>query len=135
MIFLDSWVWLEFFQEDEKAKEAEKAIEEMQEEGGVISSTVLTEVRYRIRTRFGEQEADRLTALITGFEELEIMPVTEEVAVYAADLRHKYYERSQNQISYADTIHIATAAMTECNKLYTGDPDFEEIEEVETEVV
>lgn len=63
------------------------------------------------------------------------MPVTEKVAVYAADLRHKYYDRNQNAISYADSIHLATAAMTDCDKLYTGDPDFEEIEEVETEVI
>jgi DNA polymerase elongation subunit (family B) len=59
------------------------------------------------------------------------MPVTKEAGVYAADLRHKYYERSTNQISYADTIHIATAAITNCDIIYTGDPDFKEIEEVE----
>ena len=135
MIFLDSWVWLEFFQEDEKAEQAERIIERMQEEGGIISTTVLTEVRYQIRRKYGEQKADKLTAIITSFENLDIMPVTEEVAVYAADLRHKYYQRKNNQISYADTIHIATAAMTHCNKIYTGDPDFKEIKEIETEIV
>ena len=135
MIFLDSWVWIEFFQEDEKSEQAQKVIEEMQQEGGVITSLVLTEVRYQMRRKFGEQKADEITALITSFDALKIMPVTEEVAVYAADLRHKYYERSSNQISYADTIHIATAKMAKCDKLYTGDSDFDDIEEVEIEII
>jgi len=135
MIFLDSWIWLEFFQDDEKAEQAEKIIGRMQEEGGIISTTVLTEVRYQIRRKYGEQKADKLTALITSFENLDIMPVTEKVAVYAADLRYKYYQRKSNQISYSDTIHIATAVMTNCDKLYTGDPDFKEIEEVDTEII
>ena len=130
MIFLDSWVWIEFFQKDEKAEQAQELIQKMQQEGGVISTLVLTEVRYQIRRKFEVEKADKLTALITNFEKLRIMPITEEVAVYAADLRHKYYERSQNQISYADTIHLATSAMTDCNKLYTGDSDFEDIEEL-----
>ncbi|MFB6180857.1 MAG: type II toxin-antitoxin system VapC family toxin [Candidatus Nanohalobium sp.] len=76
-----------------------------------------------------------MTALITSFEKLEMIPVAEEIAVYAADLRHKYCDRNRNPISYADTVHVATAAMTGCDTLYTGDPDFEAVEELETEII
>lgn len=135
MIFIDSWIFIEFFQEDQKAEQAEKVIEKIEEEGAVISSTVLMEIRYRILSKFDEQKADKLTSIITSFDNLKIMPVTEEVGVYAANLRNKYYKRSTNQLSYADAIHIATASMTDCNKLYTGDPDFEKIEELEVEIL
>lgn len=135
MIFIDSWVWLEFFQEGDKADRAEEIIGKIEEEAAVISSTVLMEVRYRVKRKFGRQKTDKLTGIITSFENLKIMPVTEEVAVYAADLRHRYYDRSENQVSYADAIHVATAAMTGSEKLYTGDPDFRGVEEVDTEVV
>jgi predicted nucleic acid-binding protein len=63
------------------------------------------------------------------------MPITTEVAVTASDLRSKYYQRGGCELSYADAIHIATAAMTDCNTLYSGDPDFENIDEVDTEVL
>ncbi|PSG99107.1 MAG: VapC toxin family PIN domain ribonuclease [Nanohaloarchaea archaeon SW_7_43_1] len=135
MIFLDSWIWLEFFQEDEKSAETEKIIESVEDNSAIISATVLMEVRYQIQRKYGRRKADRLTSLIRSFDNLEIMPVTEEVAVYAADLRNKYYERQKNAISYADSIHIAITEMTGCNKLYTGDPDFSDIEEVETEII
>ncbi len=49
MIFIDSWVWIEFFSEGEKSKKAEKIIEKLEEKEGVISSTVLMEVKYRIK--------------------------------------------------------------------------------------
>ena len=135
MIFLDSWVWLEFFQEDEKAGRAEEVLEKIEDEGAVISPTVLMEVRYRVASKFNRRKADRVTSLITSFDELKVMPVNEEVAVYAADLRQKYYSRKDRQLSYADAVHIASAAMTDCKKLYTGDPDFKDIEEIDTEII
>ena len=135
MIFPDSWIWLEFFQEDEKAGKAEQVLEKIEKEGAVISPTVLMEVRYRVANKYSSRKADRVTSHITSFDELKVMPVNEEVALYAADLRQRYYSRNERQLSYADAIHIATAAMTDCEKLYTGDPDFKEIEEVETEII
>jgi predicted nucleic acid-binding protein len=62
------------------------------------------------------------------------MPVKDKVAVYAPAFDTNTTTETRT-ISYADTSHIATAAMTDCEKLYTGDSDFEEIKELETEVV
>ena len=135
MIFIDSWVWLEYFQDDDKSEEAEKVLEEIRQDGGLICTTVLMEVRYQVRKKYDEQTADKLTAYISSFENLRIMPITEEIALRAADIREKYYHRKENPISYADSIHIAAAELADCKTLYSGDPAFENLKEVKTEII
>lgn len=135
MIFLDSWVWIEFFSKDKKADKAKTIIQKLEQEKGYISTIVTMEVRYRIRRKFGEEKADQVTLAIESFDNLEIMPITNEVAKYAADLRDKYYERREREISYGDTINLAVAVLTNCEKLYTEDPDFKNIEEIPTEII
>lgn len=135
MIFIDSWVWIEFFSKEGKGAKAERVLRKLKKGKGVISSTVLLEVRYRVKRKFGREKADQVTYLIQSFNNLDIVPVTEKVAIKAADLRDKYYERGEIELSYADAIHLATAIMIDCKKLYSGDPDFEEIDEIETEVI
>ncbi len=135
MIFIDSWVWIEFFSEGEKSKKAEKIIEKLEEKEGVISSTVLMEVKYRIKKKFGRELSDRTIHAIEAFDNLTILPVNAKVAKYAADLRDKYYERNTREQSYADAIHLATAVLSDCETLYSGDPDFEDIDEINTEIL
>ena len=135
MFFIDSWIWIEFFSEDDRYKEAEKVIEKLQEKEGVISTTVLMEVKYRIKKKYDRELSDRVIHIMEAFDNLNILPVTSEVAKYAADLRDKYYKRKQKELSYADAIHLATAVLTDCEVLYSGDPDFEDIDEIETEIV
>ena len=58
------------------------------------------------------------------------------MAEYAAALRHDYYERGVHELSYADAIHLATATVhEECDVLYSGDPDFDDVDEIETVVL
>ncbi len=135
MIFIDSWVWIEFFSEGEKSKKAEKIIEELEERDGVISPTVLMEVKYRIKKKYDRELSDRTIHAIEAFDNLTVLPVTSKVAKYAADLRDKYYERNVRELSYADAIHIATAILSDCERLYSADPDFEDIDEIQTVVV
>lgn len=135
MIFIDSWVWIEYFSEDERWKRAEEVLKELEGGRGIISSLVLAEVRYRILQKFGVEKADRVIHAIESFDTLQVVPVTAEAAKYGADLRDKYYQRGDKELSYADAIHLAIAIMTGCNKLYSGDPDFEGIEEMETEII
>lgn len=62
--------------------------------------------------------------------------MTDEVAEYGAALRAKYDERGDRALSDADAIHLAmAAAVAECETLYSGDPDFEGVDEVETVVI
>lgn len=135
MIFLDSWVWIEFFAEDERWRDAEAVIERIPEEGAVLAPTVLMEVRYRIGQKYDTERADRVVDVIQRFDELEIAPITTEAALTAARLREKYYQRGERELSYADAIHLAIAVMTGCETLYSGDPDFDGLDEIETAII
>jgi predicted nucleic acid-binding protein len=135
VIFVDSWVWIEFFAEDDRWRDAEAVLERIPEDGAVLAPTVLMEVWYRIQEKTDIERADRVVETIQRFEGLEIVPVTTEAALTAARLREKYYQRGERELSYADAIHLAIAVMTGCETLYSGDPDFEGLDEIETEIV
>jgi predicted nucleic acid-binding protein len=133
--FADSWIFLEFFQDDDKASEAEAVLERIGDAEAIVAATVLLEVRYHVRRRFGVEAADSVIAAIESFEQLDVLPVTRAVSVRAADLRAKYYDRNECPLSYADAIHLATAVLTDCERLYTGDPDFAGVDEIEVTVI
>ncbi|AHG00878.1 hypothetical protein HALLA_10735 [Halostagnicola larsenii XH-48] len=138
MIFLDSWVWLEFLFDGEQATDAESLIERANTpaEGGLITPTVVAEVSYRLQVVEDEATATEAIRAIDEYEYIESLPIVDEIAEYAATLRAKYYDTGEREISYADAIHIATAtAHEECHTLYSGDPDFEGIDEVDTVVL
>lgn len=135
MIFLDSWVWLEYVFEGTRWTDAEEAIEmaNTSSEGGILAATVISEVSYRIRREKDEGTAAEAIRAIREFEHIEILPVTDQIAEYGAILRDRYYDGGEIELSYADAIHLAMAAsVSECERLYSGDPDFEDIDEIET---
>lgn len=134
MICLDSWVWLEFVFGGDAADAAERAIEAANERstGGIVPATVVAEVSYHIRRRAETGTAVETIATMRSFDHIDIVPITDEIAEYGAALRDKYYERGRCELSYADAIHLAmAAAVSDCETLYTGDPDFEAVDEVE----
>lgn len=138
MIFLDSWVWLEYIFGGDKDDKAESLIQRANDpdEGGLIAPTILAEVSYRIRVVEGEETADEAIRAIRDFEHIESVPLIDEIAAYAAELRFTYYEPGERELSYADAIHLATAVVhNDCTVLYSGDPDFADIEEIETVVL
>lgn len=138
MIFLDSWVWLEFVFEGEKAADAEAVIEKANspDEGGLITPTVLAEVAYRVRRVEDGKTAREVVAAIQDYEHIESIPVVDEIGTYAAELRAEYYQPGERELSYADTIHLAVASLhEECHTLYSGDSDFENLGEIETVVL
>lgn len=135
MIFIDSWVWIEYFAEDDRWRDAEEVLERIPKEGAVITPTVLMEVHYRIERTSDERRADRVIDAIRRFDDLEVLPITTEVALNAAKLREKHYQRGERELSYADAIHLAAALMTGCDLLCSGDSDFEGLEDVGTVIV
>lgn len=138
MIFLDSWVWLEFVFDGDSADEAESVIERADslDEGGLIAPTVVAEVSYRIRWVENEATAEEAIRAIRDYEHIESLPLVDEIGEYAAELRSEYYEPGERELSYADAIHLAAAAVhDDCHTLYTGDPDFDGVDEVETVVL
>jgi len=134
VIFLDSWVWLEFLFSGEKAAAAEAVIERANtaDEGGLIAPTVIAEVSYRLRTVEDESTATDAIGAIREYDHIDSMPLIDDIAEYAAELRFKYYSRAERELSYADAIHLAMAAAhDDCHTLYSGDPDFTGMDEVE----
>jgi predicted nucleic acid-binding protein len=137
VIFLDSWVWLELTLPGEKESNAREVLERGEREGIVVAATVLTEVYYVLDREKGRDTAEKAMEMITRFENLDVLPITPSIAVRGAQLRRKYYSQAHDRTpSYADTIHLATAeTVTDCDRLYTGDPDFEDVTEIECTVL
>jgi predicted nucleic acid-binding protein len=134
-IYLDSWVWIEYFSTGRQADKAEQIIESLEEKQGIISTIVILEVQYRLATKLGQQVATDISRAVESIEFLHILPVTTEVVKSAVDIRLKYYHRKTRPLSYGDAIHIATALLAKCDILYSGDSDFENIPEIPTEIV
>jgi len=138
VIFLDSWVWLEYIFSGEQEDEAEAVIQRADtvDVGGLISPTIIAEVSYRVRRVENEETAAEAVRAIREYEYIDCMPLIEEIAEYAAELRFKYYTPGERELSYADAIHLATAVVhDECDVLYSGDPDFDDLAEIETVVL
>lgn len=134
MIYLDSWIWLEYGLGGDQRDVARSAIDEAAETGGVVSTIALTEVDYVLARDVDRKTADLVTSAMEDHDEIHVVPVSGEVALYASRLRSKYYERGETELSYADTIHLATASLLDCEELHTGDGDFEAVDEVPTVV-
>lgn len=134
MEYLDSWVWLEYVFDGDRSEEAIECIDIARNEGGAMSTIGLTEVDYITQRELGRETADLLTSAIEDFDEIHLVPVTSEIALYASELRAKYYERRDREISYADVIHVATAVLTDCETIHTGDADFSALDEIETTI-
>jgi len=138
VIFIDSWVWLEYIFSGDKADEAKSLIERANTpaEGGLVAPTVLTEVSYRVRVVEDRNTADEAIRAIRDFEYIESVPLVDEIAAYAAQLRFEYYEPGMRELSYADAIHLATAIVhDDCTAFYSGDPDFRDVDEIETGIL
>ena len=130
MIYLDSWVWLEYGLEQEHEVVAREIIDDARQHGGVVSTIGLTEIDYILTRELDRDSADQITSGIEDMERVSVVPVTTEVARLASTLRSKYYDRQTRELSYADAIHVATATLLDCTALHTGDDDFDGIDEV-----
>lgn len=137
MIFLDSWVWLEYvFSGDDAAAAADAIQRANTDDGGLIAPTVIAEVSYRVRRVEDDATAEETVRAIHDFDGIESMPLVDEIAEYAAELRAEYYDPGEQELSYADAIHLATAVVHDgCDVLYSGDPDFEGIDAIGTVVL
>lgn len=134
MIYLDSWVWLEYGLGQDHDGVARECIEEARRSGGAISTIGLTEVDYVLARELDREAAAAVASAIEDLDGIHLVPVSVEVARLASTLRSKYYDRQARELSYADAIHLATASLLGCTTFHTGDSDFENVEEVEATV-
>ena len=129
-VYFDTFIFFDLLAGGEHAAKARKYIEEKQ---GVVSAILLSEIGYHIARR-RRTRADEILFYIQSLPNLEIIPVTAEIASLAGKIRAKYRGRIKKQLTYFDSIHIATAIQTNCVKFITGDRGFEEIKEIPIEV-
>ncbi|MBI5061889.1 MAG: PIN domain-containing protein [Candidatus Aenigmarchaeota archaeon] len=118
---------------ENRTRKAEKWIREVEKEGGKASSLIFSEVIFHVSRR-NPQKVDWAITLIKSIRNLEIVDADESVSILAGRLRHKYYKKTERELSYLDCVHLATAITSGCNKFVTGDKDFSGIEEIEVEV-
>jgi predicted nucleic acid-binding protein len=116
---IDSWAWIEFFK---GSKAGEKVRDFISSSDIVIISAINIAEVYRWFLRsysIAEAEEARRVMKDTSL----ILPVTEDIAVEAAKIRHK------GGWGLGDSI-IYTTAKQEKSKIVTGDPDFKGIKDV-----
>lgn len=134
MIFLDSWIWLNFFIE-KKSNKSQKILENVKAgKKAIISSFTLAEIKYHIAKKRNNETSNEVLNVIESFPNLIILPVTNSVAKLAADLRLNYYSKKKT-MSFGDALQLATAILKNCDILYSGDKDFKDIKEIKTVII
>lgn len=131
MIYLDSWVWLEFALDGDDAEAAAEILETAKSRGAAFSAIGVTEVEYILTRELDRDAADHLSSAMEDMSHVHLVPVSVEVGRRAAVIRSKYYDAGTLELSYADAIHAATAILLECTEMHTGDSDFESITEID----
>ena len=134
-ILFDSFVFLDLFLRQKGEASAEKYLKDAANGTitPVISSLCILEVKYHILRRGGEEKALDAIEFIKAMPEIEIIDASTEICELAASIRSKYYSNSR-QLSLGDSVHIATAMKSGCDKIVTGDTDFKDLDEIRAEV-
>ena len=96
----------------------------------VVSSVLLTELVFHIARRRGSLFAAEAAVLIRNYPNLTVIDVTDEIAIMAGNLRNKYYNRRDREISFLDCIHLATAVISGATLFVTSDNDFAGVDEI-----
>ena len=114
---LDSWVWIEYFRDGPRAKDAAGYIE-----GNTdicISSVTVAEVFRFLLHSETKALAEKLTSWM--MRRAHLLPVSAEIAWSAAELKH------QHKWGLGDALIYATTLMQKAT-LVTGDSDFKEVQ-------
>jgi len=118
MIVVDSFGWIEWLREGPLA---DKYAEYLRSSNEVITPVViLYEIYKKLKQALDEESALRLVARL---HETKIVPLTPNLALFAADVSLKH------KLPMADALVYATALSEECS-VVTSDPHFERLEKV-----
>lgn len=130
-VYFDTFVFMDILSGNlELAGKAESYLKTSQ---GIVSSILLTELAYHVARR-KKSKVSEILFCIQSLPNMEIVSVNEEISKQAGLLRAKYRRRIEKQLTYFDSIHLATALFAGCKKFVTGDRGFREITEIEIEV-
>ncbi len=118
MMVVDSCGWLEYFTDGPLADQYEKYLRKTDEL--LTPSIVLYEVYKKIKKEKGEKLALMIVAKLNN---TEVIPLTDSIALSAADISLKY------RIPMADSIIKATADSRNCS-IITSDSHFQKFSNV-----
>jgi len=133
MIYLDSWIFLEYLTTGSKYEKCRKLI--LSKQTKIISPIVLMEVKYKATKKRGKKNTREFLRKIVTDPSVVIVNVDRKIAERAANLRLKYYKNDTKELSYSDCIHLSTAILTKSKKFYSGDPDFKGVKEIPIEII
>ena len=134
-IYFDTFVFMDILSGSEYADRAKEYIELLKKgTEGVISSVMFAELSYHLTKRKGKDKAEEVLIYIQSLPNMEIVPVSIEIAKKAGRLRVKYSRHDEKKLTYFDCIHLATAIYSQCGKFITGDRDFLGVNDIEVEV-
>lgn len=128
--YFDTFVFMDLLAGGDYAAKAKKCLSENK---GVVSSVLLTEIGFHV-ARKKRTRADEILFYIQSLPNIEVVPVTAEVAMLAGKIRAKYRKKIKKQLTYFDSIHLATAITHKCSKFVTGDRGFLDVKEIAVEV-
>jgi len=117
-VLIDSWTWIEYWSGGPKANEAAAHIDGS--EAAVVSAINIAEVYHWILLHYDVKIAEEKIDTIK--RRCFIIPVSEEIAIEAAKIKHSA------KLALTDSFILATAKGVEA-KVVTGDPDFRELKE------
>jgi predicted nucleic acid-binding protein len=121
LILIDSYGWIEYLAGGRLAPKYEKYIEQSNEENTITPTVVIYEVYRKLMREKGEEIALEVYGQLAR---TRIVPLSEELAISAADVGLKF------KLSMADAIIYATAR-SEQARLVTSDKHFKGLEGVE----
>mgnify|MGYP001596496756 CR=1 FL=1 len=112
MTLVDSVGWIEFFTDGPLAAEYAKYLQRPSEV--IVPTIVLYEVYKKIKNERSEEAA--LVAIAT-MQNAQIVPLTEELSLAAADASIRYKLAMADAIVYASAIHEGAKVVTSDNDL------------------
>ena len=118
MLLIDSSGWIEFFTDGPRASEYSKYLNDLTKI--VTPTVVLYEVYKKVRRERTEEDALLAVSLINR---TSLIPLSESIALLAADLSLKY------ALPMADAIVYSTALEENC-KVVTSDTHFKDLDRV-----
>lgn len=130
-IYLDTFVFMDMLSGQKDVVEKAKIYIG---QPAVVSAVVLTELMFHLLRHGAKEKAEEVIFYIKSLPSLEIIDVTGEIAELAGKLRSRYMNRLDKNLTYFDSIHMATALVCNTTKFVTGDKDLRGILDLKIEV-
>ncbi len=134
--YLDTFIFMDILSgEPDHTRKATKYLEKMKEGTKcIVSSVLFSELSFHIRRKRGRERVEEVLTYVSLLPNLQIVPVSPDIARLAGLIRAKYLRKIPKKLTYFDCVHIATAKKEDCTKFITGDRGFRDIKDIKMEI-